>query len=136
MTAQPDHDDRIVGHATFQTEDGGFRHEPLTAGEADAIWKQACAERERRAETMPDERAAINAMWEAWQRLKELGWKEAIYCPKDGTVFDAIEPVSTGIQSCYYDGEWPDGHWWAMDTNDLWPSRPILFRLKSQEPKP
>lgn len=87
------------------------------------------AARERRAAAMPDERSAINAMFEAWQRLKELGWREAIYCPKDGTTFDAIEAGSSGIQECYYEGKWPNWHWWALDEGDLWPSRPILYRV-------
>lgn len=81
-----------------------------------------------RAEKMPDERAAILQMFEAVQRLKELGWNDAIYCPKDGSEFDAIEAGSTGIHRCHYEGKWPDGHWWVADNGDLWPSRPILFR--------
>ena len=56
--------------------------------------------------------------------------KEAIYCPKDGTVFSAIEAGSTGIFDCIYEGEWPDGAWWALEVGDMWPSHPILFKLK------
>lgn len=49
----------------------------------------------------------------------------------DGSVFDAIEVGSTGIHDCYYEGKWPAGSWWVRDSDgDLWPSRPMMFRLK------
>ena len=86
-----------------------------------------------RARILPDEEAALKVMFAAYQRLKELGFKEAIYCPKDGTFFDAIEAGSTGIGTCSYTGEWPKGHWWMHEAGDLWPSRPILFRLKDDK---
>jgi len=88
-----------------------------------------------RAEKMPNEKAALKQMSEAFTRLKELGWQEAIYCPKDGSIFKAIEAGSTGIQeSCHYSGEWPTGRWWVSDAGDLWPSRPILFKPNSGRP--
>lgn len=83
------------------------------------------------ATAMPDERAALRVMFAAWEWLKDLGWREAIYCPKDGTTFDAIEVGSTGIHDCHYMGEWPNGGWWTHDAGDLWPSSPILFRKKA-----
>lgn len=86
----------------------------------------------QRAVDMPTEQDAINAMWRAYQRLKELGWREAIYCPKDGTVFDAIEAGSTGIHPCHYEGDWPKGCWWLHEANDLWPSRPVLFKDRTK----
>lgn len=82
----------------------------------------------RRAELMPDERSAIRMMFEARQRLMERGWNDAIYCPKDGTEFDAIEAGSTGIHRCHYSGEWPTGGWWIADHGDLYPARPVLYR--------
>jgi hypothetical protein len=91
-------------------------------------------EQQSRAKRMPAEKDALHVMFDAYQRLKELGWKEAIYCPKDGTVFDAIEAGSTGIFDCYYEGEWPKGYWWILDGGDVWPSQPILFRLKPNTP--
>lgn len=34
--------DKIVGHKTFRSADGfGFRHEPLTKREGDALWRKA-----------------------------------------------------------------------------------------------
>lgn len=101
--------------------------------DAAAVWREADAAKATRADRMPDERAAIIAMFEAHQRLIELGWKNAIYCPKDGTHFQAIEAGSTGIHDCNYQGEWPKGGWWVYD-GDIWPSRPVLFRLYPKEP--
>lgn len=86
--------------------------------------------RKRRAKIMPDDAVAISAMFEAYDRLRELGWQSIIYCPKDGTVFDAIEAGSTGIHPCHYDGEWPQGSFWLHDGGDLWPGRPVLFKLR------
>jgi len=86
-----------------------------------------------RAEKMPDEKAALNQMFEAYQRLKDLGWNHAMYCPKDGTVFDAISAGSTGICPTCYRGEWPDGKYWGFEASDMWPSNPILFKLKEKD---
>lgn len=121
--------DPIVGHKTFRDGPMGFRHEPLRASEAEAIMAAVHEADKRRAELMPDEKAAIRMMSEARQRLMELGWRDAIYCPKDGSVFDSIEPGSTGIHKCFYHGEWPNGRWWIADDFDMYPSRPVLFRL-------
>lgn len=121
-------DDPIVGHTTFR--DG--HHEPLRQSEADAIMAASDAAKARRAAQMPDEQSAIDAMFEAWLRLKELGWKEAIYCPKDGSLFDAIEPGSTGINRCCYKGEWPTGSWWIVGDDDVWPSSPVLYRERER----
>lgn len=137
MTENPND---IVGHKTFSTgerDEHGFvkhRHEPLTRAEADALWAAVEADKKKRHELMPDEKSAIEMMFSAWQRLKELGWNDAIYCPKDGSEFDAIEAGSTGIHNCNYIGEWPTGHFLLFDGHDVWPSRPILFRKR--EPKP
>jgi len=76
------------------------------------------------------ENAAIQKLFEAYQELKRLGWNDAMYCPKDGPWFDAIEVGSTGIHNCHYEGEWPTGTWWISDAHDLWPARPVLFRKR------
>lgn len=119
----------IVGHKTFNDGRGGFRHEPLTREEADALLAACEAAREKRAKDMPDEQSAINAMQDAFLRLKEIGWREAIYCPKDGSTFDLIEPGSTGIHKGCYMGEWPKGGWWVYSDGDMGPSHPCLFKL-------
>jgi hypothetical protein len=120
--------DEIVGHKTFSDGRGGFRHEPLTKSEGDALWAACEAARAKREADMPTEQDALNALGQAYQRLSELGWRDAIYCPKDGSQFQVIEAGSTGVHDCTYDGEWPKGTWWVHD-GDTWPSRPILFRL-------
>lgn len=124
----------IVGHKTFSDGEGGFRHEPLTRAEGDALWAAAMKAKDERAAAMPDESAALNVLFGAFQRLKELGWREWIYMPKDGTLVDLIECGSTGIHKGYYMGEWPNGSVWVMDDHDLWPSHPILFRKPPTPP--
>ena len=139
MTEKPDD---IVGHKTFATgeicSETGFpvlRHEPLTRAEGDALW--ACAERNRkgREERMPDDKAAINALFDAWQRLKELGWNDPQYCPKDGTRFKVIELGSTGIFDCSYSGEWPKGHYMVEDEHDVYPTSTgvAMFKLSPED---
>lgn len=112
------------GHMTMR--DGS--HVPLSEQEAEQLWKDIEAKQAERAVRLPDEKACLSAMMEAFIRLKELGWSDAIYCPKDGSSFQVIEAGSTGIFDCHYEGAWPKGTWWVADEGDLWPSRPILFR--------
>lgn len=120
--------DDIVGHKTFR-EGGRTWHEPLTRAEGDALWAACEAAREKRAADMPDVQSAINAMMEAHTRLKELGWREAIYSPKDrNVVFEVIEPGSAGIHKCIYDGEQRSGRYWILSEGDMSPSHPVLFR--------
>ncbi len=112
------------GHLTMA--DG--THVPLTKEAAAELWRDAEAAREKRAADMPDDQAALRVLFEAFQRLKELGWREAIYCPKDGRAFDAIEAGSTGIHECRYHGDWPNGSWDIYADSDVWGSHPILYR--------
>lgn len=127
--------DDIVGHKTIDTgeigEDGfpKFRHEPLTRGEAEAIWDQSEKDRLRREEQMPDEESAIRALFDAWLRLKDFRWNDPSYCPKDGSSFNVIELGSTGIHTAHYSGEWPNGSWWLTDAFDVYPTRPAMFKL-------
>lgn len=97
------------------------------------VWAAAEEQKAVRAALMPTEQDAINRMQECYLRLKELGWNDAIYCPKDGSEFDVVESGSTGVFKCVYDGEWPDGGWWVIDAGDMWPSRPILYRPTEAE---
>lgn len=122
---------KYSGHMTMA--DG--RHVALTSEEAEALWKSAEDARAKRAADMPTEQDALRVLTDAVHRLKELGWSDAIYCPKDGTLFDAIEAGSSGIHDCYYEGKWPDGSWWMPDEQDTWPSRPILYRIKRGDQK-
>jgi|GEM_PF-1955423 len=85
------------------------------------------------ADMMPTEQDAIRILNAAYNRLKQLGWNDPIYCPKDGSEFDAIEAGSTGIHKAHYQGEWPDGSWWIAADGDLYPSRPVLYRRTEAE---
>lgn len=133
--------DEIIGHKTFDTGErgeGGFpiyRHEPLTRSEGEALRASVEAAQAKRERDMPDEQSAINAMFSAWVRLKELGWNDIMYCPKDGSRFRVIENGSTGIFDCEYDGEWPKGHWTTFDAHDAYPSSiaPSLYRLYPED---
>lgn len=104
----------------------------VTAEEWQKLIDDIELQKKERAEKLPDENACLRQMIEAYYRLKELGWNDAIYCPKDSSLFDAIEFGSTGIHTCNYSGEWPKGTWWVHDACDLFPSRPVLFRAKAE----
>ena len=121
-------EDKIVGHKTLSDGRGGYRHDPLRQSEASRFWEMAEAQDAHRKQLMPDEESTRKMLHDAWLRLKDFGWKEAMYCPKDGRVFDAIEAGSSGIHKCNYQGEWPKGSYWVQDEHDVWPSRPILYR--------
>ena len=124
-------DEKIVGHKTMA--DGS--HQPLYESEANALMESVRADEARRETAMPTEQDAIRHMFDGWLQLKEkFGWRDAVHCPKDGTVFEVIEAGSTGIHDCIYQGEWPKGSWLALADGDLWPSRPVLFRLKPPAP--
>ena len=84
-------------------------------------------DKQQRAEKMPDEEAALRQMFEAYIRLKEMGFRDIQYCPKDGTAFHVVEVGSTGIHEASYKGEYPDGALWVFD-GDMWPTNPCLFR--------
>lgn len=123
--------EKYHGHMTM--EDGS--HVPLTAQQANELWELCEHEQRERIKRMPDEDAAIKAMFDAWVRLKELGWGEAMYCPKDGSRFKVIENGSIGIFDCVYEGKWPDGHWTTFDGGDCYPSStaPALYRLYPED---
>jgi hypothetical protein len=132
----------VIGHKTFDTgercpETGMplLRHEPLTRAEGEALWEAAKAAEAKRAADMPDEQSAIRAMFSAWQRLKELGWREGKYAPRDGTMFKTIELGSMGIFDCDCHGEWPNCTWTTYDSHDAYPSSkpPAMFKLLSED---
>lgn len=126
-------DDPIVGHATF-VRDGVYSHRPIRKKEADVIQKAIDENAAQRTAAMPTEESARHAFFNAWLRLKELGWQEAKYCPKDGSVFEVIEAGSTGVHRCHYQGQWPTGTYWIHGEGDPWPSRPVLFRTLGDVP--
>lgn len=99
----------------------------MPQAEIDRITAETEADDKARATAMPTECDAIRVMFSAWQRLKELGWNDACYCPKDGSEFSTIEVGSTGIHCTRYIGEWASGHFETYD-GDIWISHPILWR--------
>jgi hypothetical protein len=84
-------------------------HVPLTSDEARKIWDACEAAKKTRAETMPSTVAALSTICSGKERLRELGWRDVIYCPKDRTSFAVIQYGSTGIFYATYHGEWPKG---------------------------
>jgi hypothetical protein len=104
-----------------------MRHEAYDAEWARELMKSANEAKEQRAKDMPDEAAALQVMMSAFTRLKELGWRDGTYAPRNNVLFDAIEVGSTGIHECV---RRPQGDFWIAANGDLWPSRPILYRLR------
>jgi hypothetical protein len=86
--------------------------------------------RAERARLMPDAAAALRTICDAVERLKELGWRDGIYMPKDGTTVETVEAGSTGIHKCRYEGQWAEGYFMHMDDRDMYPSRqaPLMWR--------
>lgn len=70
------------------------------------------------------ERDLLVQMFTAFDALRKMGWREAVYAPKD-TPIELIEAGSTGI----FLGRRDDAGFWVFDGGDTWPSRAILFRL-------
>lgn len=120
-------------HGSMRMADGS--RVALSADEAKALWDSIEKRGAERAAKLPDEKTAIGAMFEAYDRLRELGWRDATYCPKDGSHFQVIENGSTGIFDCSYHGEWPDGYWMTYDEHDCYPSSqgPALFKLYPED---
>jgi hypothetical protein len=98
-------DTEYNGHLTL--DDGS--HIALSKEVAKALWESAQAAGEKRAEAMPDSRAALSVLFDAHQRLRDLGWREGIYCPKDGSTFAVAMLGSTGMWTGWYSGDWPKG---------------------------
>lgn len=98
--------------------------EPIDKQFAEDLWAQAQAAARTRAANMPTEQSAIDAMFNAWYRLKELGWTEAMYMPCDGSKFHSIEPGSTGIHVTWRDDK---RRFWCWD-EDVYPASPVLYK--------
>lgn len=68
------------------------------------------------------------AVFSAYDALRNKGWQEVTYAPKDTQLW-LIEAGSTGFHSGYRDA---DGSFWVVDRMDTWPSYPILFKLQEK----
>lgn len=87
----------------------------VTEEQARAIFDAIKERDDERSARLPDHRAALDQASVAQERLKTLGWREGIYCPKDGTEFALIQWGSTGVHLGWYLGEWPSGHIYCGD---------------------
>jgi len=103
----------------------------FTPEQAKALWEASEAAQAKAEADFPDEQTALREISRAVQRLRDFGWRDGIYCPKDGSEFDIIEAGSTVVFRCRYDGKWPDGMWMTFCDGDVYPSirAPLMFRL-------
>jgi hypothetical protein len=124
----------IVGHKTFRDGES-FRHEPLTRAEGDAIMARIEEAKAKRAELYPDAEAAVRGMWDAWYRLKELGWQDPRYAAADSRMKKVIEIGSTGIHDAHCtprtDGK--GDKWWWIPEGGYSPTDPLLYLPDEQE---
>lgn len=89
------------------------------------------ADKAKRIDEMPDIPHALRVFTRAYRRLIELGFKEIIYVPKDGSTFEVIEPGSTGIFPCNWQEEPARGSFWIHEDGGS-PSHPVLWRPKQE----
>lgn len=111
----------IAAHIFGSHECGTFT---LTEEQKRAILAEALQQKAERDARLPDAAAAIRAICDGYHRLKDLGWREAMYAPCDHSPLDLIEAGSSGIHRGYRDAE---RRFW-IDDGDTWPSSPILWR--------
>lgn len=124
----------MASEATGFTYCGACNQDYHTAdGHLCGVLLLAQAEKARldRAHHMPDTHTALVALFSAYQRLRELGWREAMYAVP-GPEFEVIEVGSTGVHIASKDEE---TGWWILSDGDAWPSHPCLFRPKGANDK-
>lgn len=86
-----------------------------TEEQAKAIFEAISKSDAEREAAMPTYQAALHQASAARDRLKSLGWREGLYCPKDGTPFALIEWGSTAVHHGHYMGKWPKGDVYCGD---------------------
>lgn len=137
--ADQDDPGAIVGHKTLRDEGTGeLYHEPLTRAEADAIMARVDAAKAAREAKFPTTEDAVRGLWDAWYRLKELGWRDTQYAPADDRPKQTISIGSTGIhqarcQSRTEAGREHEKWWWHDDGHDTWPHKPLFYMPDAQE---
>lgn len=97
-----------------------------TEEQAKAIFEAVSKSDAEREAAMPTYQAALHQASAAKERLKKLGWREGIYCPKDGTPFALVEWGSTGVHPGHYMGVWPEGDVYCNDY--LVPPHAIMWK--------
>ena len=80
------------------------------ANDAAKIWAEIAAHNAALAAQMPDTATALRTMLNSRERLRQLGWSDGTYCPKDGSTFAIIQHGSSGIFSAFYIGDRPGGY--------------------------
>lgn len=93
------------------------------------ILREADAQQQARAEQFPDEQSVIRMMVQCRLRLEELGWRSALYAPRDGSHFLAITPGYAGPSEC----TWLGSGFFVADGNDWWPTTPSHFKLMEEK---
>ena len=106
-------DDGIKYHGHATLSDGA--HVAPSEDVMMSLWNAAMQRKADAARDMPTTKDALNGMHTGLSRLRDLGWKDGIYCPKDGEPFAMIQFGSTGIFEGWYMGEWPDGRVYSCD---------------------
>jgi hypothetical protein len=110
----------------FEHDKAALRH--ITMSSIIEVFASLKAEEILRAYDMPTDQSAIHTLLQAHTRLHELGWQDAVFCPKDGSTFEALEAGSSESGLCHYRGEWPKGRWWMQEHGSHWQAYPILWR--------
>lgn len=77
----------------------------------------------------------ISNLTDSYHKLIDLGWRDIVYCPKNGQLFDVLLLGDPIIRSCFYWGRWPHGEWVFPDYPDLTIdcSKLILFKPKDRD---
>ena len=131
----------IQEHADRATHDPSDEPPVMGAGDMTRNWEEIMASIDRatalRKELMPTEESALRLMLHVSERLKEFGWQNAIYAPKDGRPLELIEFGSSGIHKGHCrevpPSDFPMKWFWILD-DDMWPSKPILYREPKEKP--
>jgi len=97
---------------------------------AEEVWAAVEAKTAQLAERMPTEKDAIRVTFDAYQRLKDLGWSEGQHMPADGKRYAGIASGSTGIHAYTADRLKDGSTMYMVYDGDIWPTRtpPVLFR--------
>lgn len=90
------------------------------------ILAEAQIRRRERADHLPTTNHCVVALLQTVERLREIGWRDACYAPKDRS-FDAIVMGGSGVHRCQWLGGTAGG-WFIEDTNDWWPAQIVVWR--------
>ena len=106
---------------TLDMLEAAMQTKHLTARE---IMAQIDAAQLSRQDRYPTVQTCLDEAAQIMQRLKDMGWRDICYAPKDGTYFKAICFGATQPQTCCYIGK----SIFAASGGDWWPETPVLFK--------